>query len=200
MAGRPEPDSNPSQYHIRYYLHAPIFAPTHLTSSASVATPIVYSFPNNSKTALPAICSDPQPDDCSFYPLCLESRYHCGPCGYPLHYGLEGCQAFWEQRDKLSPEGQDWMLKTVLCLQRKLVPYAAVDGGPQEFIGTTTCDALKEYALSTHPGCYIESGVCTLPPSDWVAIVDIIGIEAFGDLDVLKAALETMEGCLEFDF
>lgn len=94
------------------------------------------------------------------------------------------------------------MLKAVLCLQRKLVPYA-VDGGPQETetgTGTTTCDALKEYALSTHPGCYIESGVCTLPPSDGVAIVDIIGIEAFGDLDVLKAAIETAAGCLELDF
>lgn len=89
---------------------------------------------SSNNSAIPAICTDPQRDNCSFYPVCVESRYHCGPSGYPIGYGLRYCEKFREERDKLSAEGQDWMLNTMLCLQRKLIPYAV--GGSQN----TTCE------------------------------------------------------------
>jgi hypothetical protein len=70
---------------------------------------------------------------------------------------------------KMSPEGQVWVTDTMLCLQRALVPY----GKGRE---PTTCEAVKEYAFGTHPSCYINSGVFTLPPSDWPINVNTVGL------------------------
>lgn len=81
----------------------------------------------------------------------------------------------------------------MLCLQRALVPYGT--GGTE----STTCDDLKSYAFGTHPDCYVNSGVCTLPPSDWAVIVETVSLpELFGSWDALKATLETAGDCTEF--
>jgi Phosphomannose isomerase type I len=39
-------------------------------------------------------CSDSPYGQCSFYAYCLEARYHCGPNGYPIGYGLKYCEKF----------------------------------------------------------------------------------------------------------
>jgi Stanniocalcin family len=138
------------------------------------------------------ICSNPVPNSCTFYPSCLESRLHCGPSGYPLGYGLHYCELFTNARSQMSPEGQAWVTDTMLCLQRALVPY----GTGRE---STTCSDVKEYAFGTHPSCYIESGVCTLPPSDWAIIVDTVGLaDLFSSWDAFKATMETAGGCGAF--
>ncbi|KAL1968216.1 hypothetical protein VTN77DRAFT_2051 [Rasamsonia byssochlamydoides] len=140
-------------------------------------------------------CTDPQPNNCTFYPLCLETRYHCGPSGYPLGYGLKYCTKFSADRAELSAAGQAWMEHVMLCLQRKLVPYA--DGAVQN--SNVTCEEIKEYAFSTHPGCYVHSGLCTLPVSDWEAIVSIVTIpQLFGSLEAFEATVEAAVGCAEF--
>jgi hypothetical protein len=77
----------------------------------------------------------------------------------------------------------------MLCLQRELVVYG--DGSQ-----TTTCGALKVYAFGTHPNCYVKSGVCTLPPTDWEIVIKTVRIkELFNSLDAFKATLETVTGC-----
>lgn len=141
-------------------------------------------------------CIDPKPNDCSFYPLCLEPRFHCGPSGYPLGYGLKYCTKSREDRNQLSPAGQAWIVQTMLCLQRKLVPFDIVGSAQQNI---TTCDALKDYAFGTHPACYIEGGICSLPVSDWEDILNnIITIPQLLDPEVFKNALQTAAGCAEF--
>jgi len=108
-------------------------------------------------------CSDPVPNTCSFYSNCLEQHLHCGPSGYPIGYGLKYCSKFTAARSQMSAAGKTWVTNTMLCLQRDLVMYG--DGRQ-----TTTCSALDNYAFGTHPDCYVKSGLCTLPPTDWWTI------------------------------
>ncbi|EFR05121.1 hypothetical protein MGYG_08130 [Nannizzia gypsea CBS 118893] len=127
-----------------------------------------------------------------FYSNCLEQKVPCGPDGYALAYGDHYCNRFSAASPQLSTGGQEWVTKTMLCLQRKLVSVAT---GEDE----QTCSAVKEFAFSTHPECYIEGGVCLLPPSDWLTIVDTVGfMELFDSIDALAATLRTVKGCLDF--
>jgi len=79
------------------------------------------------------------------------------------------------------------------CLQKALVPDA---------IGTSTsvtCDSIRQKAFGTHAGCYVGSGLCTLPPSDWLAIVHIVQFKTlFDSWDAFLATLKTGEVCLGF--
>jgi hypothetical protein len=53
--------------------------------------------------------------------------------------------------------------------------------------------------FATHPGCYVSSGVCALPPNDWEVIISTVSIkELFGSVDALKATLRTGGNCVEF--
>lgn len=140
-------------------------------------------------------CSNPRSNDCSFYAQCLQTRYNCSPSDYPLAYGQKYCQKFQTDASLLSTQGQIWMQTVMLCLQRDLVPYAL--GGPQAF---ANCSALSDYAFSTHPKCYVQSGLCTLPVHDWEVIVfQIVGVETlFDSWDAVKATVEAAGGCAEF--
>jgi Stanniocalcin family len=134
-------------------------------------------------------CATPKPNTCSFYPNCLEAHEHCGPDGYAIGYGLKYCNLFTNAKSKMSSSGQEWVTNTMLCLQNALVPYGT---GQQ----TLSCPALKTFAFDTHPNCYVNSGVCLLPPSDWEIIVGTVSLsELFGSLDALKATMQTVEGC-----
>ncbi|KAJ7772014.1 hypothetical protein DFH07DRAFT_213308 [Mycena maculata] len=139
-------------------------------------------------------CLHPPPDSCTFYADCLESRYHCGPDGYPLGYGQKYCLKFQTQRTTLSARGQTWMLATMHCLQESLVPDAIGAAN-----ATTTCAALEHMAFATHAGCYVDSGLCQLPPSDWLAVLEIVDIKTlFDSWDATKATLIAGTDCLEF--
>jgi hypothetical protein len=92
----------------------------------------------------------------------------------------------------MSPAGQAWVTNTMLCLQRDLVVYG--DGSQ-----SISCPDLRTFAFNTHPDCYVKSGVCTLPPSDWEIIISTVSFkELFSSLDALKATLQTVKGCADF--
>ncbi|KAF2796013.1 hypothetical protein K505DRAFT_348244 [Melanomma pulvis-pyrius CBS 109.77] len=137
-------------------------------------------------------CSEPAENTCTFYPNCLEKRVKCGASGYPIGYGLKYCKKFTDARPKFTKKGKAWITKTMLCLQRNLVPYAT---GAKSL----TCPKLKEFAFGTHPGCYVSSGVCALPPQDWEVVISTVSLkELFGSVDALKATLQTAGDCVEF--
>jgi hypothetical protein len=140
-------------------------------------------------------CSNPQPNDCSFYAECVEARYHCGSTGYPLDYGQKYCQKSLDDASLLSTAGQAWATNVMLCLQRHLAPYDL--GGNQTF---ASCTALSDYAFSTHPTCYVQGGLCTLPVTDWETIVfKIVGVNTlFDSWDAIKTTIEAAAGCGEF--
>ena len=91
----------------------------------------------------------------------------------------------------MSELGQAWITKTMLCLQEHLVPIAA---GQQ-----SSCEDIHDVAFKSHPGCYVNSGVCFLPPTDWAVILDTIGFAAlFDSAESIKAVLDTVDGCGDF--
>ncbi|EGD86927.1 hypothetical protein H112_05442 [Trichophyton rubrum D6] len=142
----------------------------------------------------PDECSSPAPNSCSFYSACLEKGIPCGPDGYALAYGDRYCNRFSAASPQLSASGQEWVTKTMLCLQQKLVPVAL---GKDEQV--STCPAVREFAFSTHPECYIQGGVCLLAPTDWLVIVGTVGFtELFDSVEALATTLKTVKGCLDF--
>ncbi|KAF8886315.1 hypothetical protein BD779DRAFT_1471176 [Infundibulicybe gibba] len=154
----------------------------------------VFATPTSPAPALPDSCANPPFDNCSFYSTCIESKYHCGASGYPLSYGQKYCEKFRAERSTLSTKGQSWMVNTMHCLQLKLVPEAT--GAPG---ASKTCKDLEVKAFGTHAKCYVESGLCTLSPKDWIAIVDIVNFETlFSSWDAFKATLDAADGCLSF--
>lgn len=137
-------------------------------------------------------CSNPPLDNCSFYADCLESRYNCGPDGYPIGYGQKYCEKFSEKRALLDSNGQQWMINTMHCLQTALVPDA-IDSN------ATTCQKLEDNAFGTHAGCYLDNGLCTLGVRVWEAIIEIVDIKTlFQSWDAFKATVQAAGGCGEF--
>ncbi|KAF4610711.1 hypothetical protein D9613_007295 [Agrocybe pediades] len=139
-----------------------------------------------------SLCSDPPRGQCDFYRDCLEARYNCGPDGYPLGYGEKYCNKFSQSQDRLSAKGQKWMLDTMECLQRTLVPDATGAEG-----ASADCKALEDQAFDSHSVCYLQNGLCSLEPQDFVAIVEIVGVQGlFGSWDSIKEVVQAAEGCL----
>ncbi|KAF9228276.1 hypothetical protein BS17DRAFT_773401 [Gyrodon lividus] len=137
-------------------------------------------------------CTNPRMDQCSFYATCLESRYHCGPDGYPIGYGQKYCQKFSDERSNLDAQGQKWMIDTMHCLQFVLVPDA-IDAN------ATTCNALKDQAFASHAGCYTSNGFCTLGVHNWVAVLGIVDITTlFSSWHAFTAMIEAAVDCGEF--
>ncbi|KAF8556703.1 hypothetical protein OG21DRAFT_1482907 [Imleria badia] len=138
-------------------------------------------------------CSNPPMGQCAFYANCIESRYQCGPTGYPIADGQHFCQKFSDNRTMLDARGQQWMIDTMHCLQLAVVPDA-MDVTPP----AVDCQALKDQAFASHPGCYINNGFCTLSVQDWGAVVEILGMATFSTWDAFKGAVETAMECAEF--
>ncbi|KAM5461826.1 hypothetical protein MferCBS49748_007028 [Microsporum ferrugineum] len=137
-------------------------------------------------------CSKPKRDSCAFYKSCLEAAVPCGPEGYAIAYGDHYCLKFEPVLGHFSDRGKAWVSNARYCLQEKLVPYATSQK-------RASCEALQEYAFATHPPCYIDNGLCTLPPSDWLVILHTVGVEGlFGNIDAFIATLEAAGGCIDF--
>lgn len=141
------------------------------------------------------LCTDPPRNSCSFYADCLETRIPCASTefDYAIGYGQLYCTKFQDNMSKFSERGQKWVVDTMQCLQDALIPEAT---GQDPTI--TTCQKLKSKAFETHPKCYIQSGVCQLPRTDWEALLNIIGIKTlFQSWGAFLQALDTAAGCLE---
>ncbi|MCF6230869.1 MAG: DUF4157 domain-containing protein [Gammaproteobacteria bacterium] len=122
---------------------------------------------------------------CEFY-RCREANNECacGSRGYYMGYGFKYCNRFNRHtRSRLSRAGQRWLDKTTRCLQAYIdnsIPW------------NTPCDAVKNRAFSSHPSCYVRSGICFLPISDWNVILSTIAIS---DND-LGQAIKTGVSCI----
>lgn len=139
-----------------------------------------------------AACSNPPMDQCAFYANCLESRYHCGPDGYPIADGQHFCQKFSDDRAMLDAQGQRWMIDTMHCLQLAIVPDA-INATPPAM----DCQALKDQAFASHPRCYIDNGFCTLGAQNQAAVMEILGSASVSTWDAFKATVEITAGCME---
>lgn len=100
---------------------------------------------------------------CEFYRCRQRRTGNTHPAtAYYLGYGLKYCLRFSQQtRPRLSRAGQIWLDQTLLCLQEHIQRSVPYDAPP---------DVVKRSAFDSHPHCYVASGLCLLPPSDWMAI------------------------------
>lgn len=97
---------------------------------------------------------------CDYY-LCKEAAdgaSACGGDGYYLGYGYKYCERITlVTRPRLSPAGQAWIDEARRCLMEEI--EAQVDD-------EHSCSRTLEIAFDSHPGCYAETGFCSLPWSD----------------------------------
>lgn len=84
------------------------------------------------------------------------------PTDYYTGFGLKYCERFSkETRPRMSPAGRLWVDDTLTCLQLAAEKEIPIDAPPE---------VAKPRAFDTHPTCYVRSGVCFLPSSDWAEI------------------------------
>jgi hypothetical protein len=143
--------------------------------------------------ALPATCTTQIPrDSCAFYDDCLEATYPCGGSGYAIGYGGKFCRAFSGNATRFSAKGQKWISDVMLCLQTELVPL--ISKAPA---AKPTCPAIKTFAFNSHPKCYVSAGVCALPPTDFIALLQVIGLkQLLADFEAIKQSVTVSAECL----
>lgn len=124
---------------------------------------------------------------CDFY-TCLEARHDCGPDGYPLAYGFKYCEAFNAETHKFTEQGQIWILRVRLCLQQAL---------PTTVNCQTSCAQIESDAFASHAACYVDNGLCELRLSDWIALVEVVGVPTLKLIaPELENVLQVAERCV----
>jgi hypothetical protein len=106
----------------------------------------------------------------TFY-ICIEAILQCGQEGYPLSYGAKYARRFYNvARPQMNQMGKDWVDGTLICLQDELQSSISAN---------TDCATVRETAISSHNGCYVENGFCDLGFQNWTIV---IGVISFFDL------------------
>jgi hypothetical protein len=101
---------------------------------------------------------------CEYY-RCREASAHCGSEGYLMNYAYRYCQRFrLVVEDQVSPEGQAWFRRVRRCL------ITALDAAEKG----NDCAVLEEVGFGSHPECYLETGFCDLPLSDWALVFNSV--------------------------
>ncbi|CAF1119226.1 unnamed protein product [Didymodactylos carnosus] len=132
-------------------------------------------------------CLNPPTKSCQFYVSCMETKTNCGSDGYALRYGSKYCTKFMNNIKSFSSEGQTWVYMTMNCLQKALVtPLKNCENN---------CKKLEDLAFASHPSCYVSSGVCNLPPSDWFSILVVIAKDLSAKKSLVQA-LKTSTSCI----
>lgn len=122
-------------------------------------------------TPSPALtaCRSPTGDSCSWYRDCLNRFIPCPQSSsdeYALNYGNNYCTKYENNLSKFSSKAQKWIGKVKKCLQLALKQYIGND---------ISCGNLKVEAFDSHTKCYVDSGFCELPLSDYVEITKLVG-------------------------
>ena len=147
----------------------------------------------------PEGCAQDEPlDSCSEYESfndcqmcemysCLESEHDldCGQRGYFRGYGKKYCERFSAITGEfMSDAGRLWLADVRECLLGEVERILEK---------TSACSGIRQEAFDSHPQCYIDSGLCSLPPGDWAHIVATISP---WDND-LKQVILSGAGCLQ---
>ena len=120
---------------------------------------------------------------CEYY-LCRDRKHPCGDRGYYRGFGHKYCNRFTnDTRPRMTTTGQEWLDCVRNCLQDHLEQNVAVDAD---------CGDAKDSAIGSHARCYVQCGLCSLPPGDLTRIQDAVDSE---DKD-LSQVLETIARCL----
>ena len=116
--------------------------------------------------------------------LVAEGESNCGSDGYLVGYVGKYCERFSTITEKrLSPAGARWMSDVRACLIETLHQWTD---------STDSCETIERVGVDSHSGCYLQAGFCSLPLTDWFAIVHTI--DAF-DIP-LRQIFATGHGCI----
>lgn len=118
-------------------------------------------------------CQNPPLQSCAFYQDCADATMQCPGGGYAINYGDKNCRAFSNNLGLLSSAGVTWVWDVMHCLQLALIPNLP----PADC--DATCNSVYNAAFASHPACYVDNGFCSLPVSDWAAILYIVGQDVF---------------------
>ncbi len=122
-------------------------------------------------------------DDCEYY-SCIEAQKQCGNRGYPIGFGRKYCLRFDERQARLSPEGQEWMMRVRSCLIT----------GMEESSDELTCRQFKRTAVKLHVPCYVQSGYCQLSKKDKKAVIKMIRWSLWRP-SLLSAGIRVLRSC-----
>lgn len=126
--------------------------------------------------------------EATFY-RCAEQTLQCGPDGYLIGYGARYAERFYRQtRPWMSPAGKRWLDATLVCLQVAL---------RERIDATTSCGDVRTRAFDSHPECYVDSGFCELPLSDWFAVAVTIDGRDWLSADAQRQLAATAHACLQ---
>ena len=115
----------------------------------------------------------------------LESDMNCGSQSYIQRFALPYCQAYLQQNDQFSPQGQIVLAKIRSCLQNELLNDA--DDG-------LTCQNIQDIGVASHYDCYIQSGFCSLNAVDTERVMWIAKAQVF-NWPVLEVFTKVLEYC-----
>lgn len=102
---------------------------------------------------------------CSYY-NCLESQANCGEDGYLLNFVGKYCNRFSQVTyPRLSEFGKVWMNTVRECLIYNL---------DSNYYEGESCESIEARGIEDHIACYTNSGICSLPVSDWIKIASTI--------------------------
>ena len=120
---------------------------------------------------------------CDYY-RCRDRAADCGDEGYLIGFVGKYCDRFAQVTEpRVSLQGAVWLQDVRACLVNWLeerVPYDA------------SCGEIRKAGIESHHHCYVDSGFCSLPVSDWMGIVHTIDV---GDVP-MRSLLATANGCL----
>ena len=101
---------------------------------------------------------------CNYY-TCREAEAQCGEDGYLLNYAHRYCNQFrLVTEPNVSRAGQMWLRKIRRCL------ITTLDRAEP----STDCQSISDEGFGSHPQCYVDTGFCDLPISDWAAVLATI--------------------------
>ncbi|CAL2030439.1 unnamed protein product [Caenorhabditis brenneri] len=129
-------------------------------------------------TLILTISSTADPDICEKYEI-IERKFHCGPRGYPLNYGLRNCLNFNNQStlDRFTPKGREFVGCSTHCLTKAIINIS-------EF--STSCAQIQEEAFKSHVDCYLHCNFCEVCKTeklafmksyDWTDFLSFVALE-----------------------
>lgn len=125
--------------------------------------------------------------EATFY-RCAEETLACGPDGYLIGYGAKYAERFYRRtRPWMSARGKLWLDRTLVCLQVTL---------RDRIDASMSCEDVRTIAYDSHPECYVDSGFCALPWSDWFAVLGTVDGIDWLSRDAQRQVIATARQCL----
>jgi hypothetical protein len=86
----------------------------------------------------------------------------CGTEGYALAFAAKYAEVYmWDLYPQVGPEAQAFLDANLVCLQSTFL---------DETTPEMSCEEVAEAGFSAHLGCYLDSGICSVPLIDQIAI------------------------------